>query len=1145
MRTLIIKTVRGAVQVLAGLGAGLVIILLLLVWQLSKGPISLGFLSPYIEDVVNRGQPNFKLRMRDTILTWAGWERSFDIRVLDVRILNNQDEVISSVPEVSFALNRTALLKGEVAASSVEIFGPRLRIIRQTNGSFNIGFGGSKDVYASSALGVLQEILDGKQVNHPIRYLTNLRIIGADLVIDDQILEKSWKAPAADIRLVRDDLGVRGELSLILDVEGQQTELDLLARYRSAEQQLEFTADINKMSLAPFASVFSDIDFLKNLNVPLRGSVGMSLPLAGGPTAVRFDLQGDAGTVTLPEPYGQILKVNSVAVKGQYAASTNLLEIAALRIALAENQLRLPAPFSRTLNIKTGELAGSYASATGVARIEKLHGELGQGGVVHLPQPLNHPMPVRSFRMTGNYDSKKDELTVEKLDVDLQGPQLSLAGRVAGIKTQTVPVDASFDLELTNMQVGDVPRYWPSAIAPAPFNWIRLHLPKGNLQELKAKAHFQTDAQGEITVEALNGTMQLSGVDVDYLPPLPKATEVGGDVRFDKKHLVIDLRTGKTDGLTLDKGTIRLTGLDGLDQYAEIDLAIDGAVQSKLAYIEAKPLGFASDLGIDPKTAMGQAHTNLNLKFIIEHSLTLEQVKITADSTLTEVALSNVLLGRGIKDSTLQLQVNNQGMKIIGDVNYDDIKADLVWQENFGDKVDFQSRFDLYTVVNDVSKLRELGLDMEPFADDYLKGTIGAKIRYTVFDEVDRRLEVNADISQAELQAPAFGWVKKAGAVGQSEITIDMERDVVVDIPRFSLKAAGLNIEGAVKYAADGTGMSQIDFAKLEFGRTNVKGALIPKDDGGWEVGLHGPSFDFSAYWEELFSGEPGAKGKQSLLPNLTMAIEIDRVWVNQTQSMQNVSGTFSYADEIWQTFLLSSRLDDGATFDISIRSNDEGNRNLILRSDNAGDTLRFLDAYNSMQGGSLTITGVFDDGAPGNPLKGQLSVNDYRIVDAPALAHILSIMALTGILDALAGDGLGFNSLEVPFVYDDGVLQITEARANGTSLGFTADGRIYRHADVVDMKGTVVPAYALNSVLGHIPVLGALLTGGQKGSGVFAANYSMSGTLEDPKISVNPLSALTPGFLRNLFGVFDKDSVEPDPDRDFTPGTNLNITRP
>jgi hypothetical protein len=81
-------------------------------------------------------------------------------------------------------------------------------------------------------------------------------------------------------------------------------------------------------------------------------------------------------------------------------------------------------------------------------------------------------------------------------------------------------------------------------------------------------------------------------------------------------------------------------------------------------------------------------------------------------------------------------------------------------------------------------------------------------------------------------------------------------------------------------------------------------------------------------------------------------------------------------------------------------------------------------------------------------------------------------------------------------------------------------------------MRGTIVPAYAVNSLLNNIPLIGSLLGG--PGSGVFAATYRMTGNLDDPDISVNPLATLAPGFLRGLFGIFEGGTPkqpEPVPD--------------
>jgi hypothetical protein len=56
--------------------------------------------------------------------------------------------------------------------------------------------------------------------------------------------------------------------------------------------------------------------------------------------------------------------------------------------------------------------------------------------------------------------------------------------------------------------------------------------------------------------------------------------------------------------------------------------------------------------------------------------------------------------------------------------------------------------------------------------------------------------------------------------------------------------------------------------------------------------------------------------------------------------------------------------------------------------------------------------------------------------------------------------------------------------------------------------------------MLGSIPLVGKLFSP-ETGGGLFAARYTVRGPLEDPTVFVNPLSALTPGFLREIFGIF------------------------
>ena len=41
----------------------------------------------------------------------------------------------------------------------------------------------------------------------------------------------------------------------------------------------------------------------------------------------------------------------------------------------------------------------------------------------------------------------------------------------------------------------------------------------------------------------------------------------------------------------------------------------------------------------------------------------------------------------------------------------------------------------------------------------------------------------------------------------------------------------------------------------------------------------------------------------------------------------------------------------------------------------------------------------------------------------------------------------------------------------------------------------------------------------------MFAATFHASGPIDHPDVSINPLAALTPGVLRNLFDIFGSES--------------------
>ena len=281
---------------------------------------------------------------------------------------------------------------------------------------------------------------------------------------------------------------------------------------------------------------------------------------------------------------------------------------------------------------------------------------------------------------------------------------------------------------------------------------------------------------------------------------------------------------------------------------------------------------------------------------------------------------------------------------------------------------------------------------------------------------------------------------------------------------------------------------------------------------------INGTSLDATRIWQALSRGGGAADlDREPPPPNerpFEVSLELDQLWFDKDQPFRDVTARMRQENGLVSS--LEFFADFGASERIGARlASDEGQRRFQVESSDAGATLSALGLYDDIVGGALQIEGEISETAA---IKGMALISDYELIRAPVVARLLSVAALTGILDELNGRGISFQLMEIPFAYDDQTLTVTDAGAYGNSIGLTATGQVALGTGNLDVAGTLVPAYAVNSALGNIPVVGPLFSGGEKGSGLFAANYSIKGRPDGAEITVNPLSALAPGLLRRLF---------------------------
>ena len=212
------------------------------------------------------------------------------------------------------------------------------------------------------------------------------------------------------------------------------------------------------------------------------------------------------------------------------------------------------------------------------------------------------------------------------------------------------------------------------------------------------------------------------------------------------------------------------------------------------------------------------------------------------------------------------------------------------------------------------------------------------------------------------------------------------------------------------------------------------------------------------------------------------------------------------------------AKLSLNSSIEAIITPNKNNGINLVVSGNDAGELLRRGKYYKNGYGGMFKASIFYKDRIK---ISGSLQIEDFRIRNAPVLAQIISSASIIGLLDNLNGNGLLFTKIEGSFDYEEGKLTLNDGIAIGPSLGLTMAGseRYGKKQNTVNVNGLVSPVYIINGVVKAIPFIGKVL-GGEKGEGVFGVSYKVQGNSSNPRVSVNPLSILTPGVFRKIFNI-------------------------
>ncbi len=558
-------------------------------------------------------------------------------------------------------------------------------------------------------------------------------------------------------------------------------------------------------------------------------------------------------------------------------------------------------------------------------------------------------------------------------------------------------------------------------------------------------------------------------------------------------------------GLKITGGLLQLSELGERNEWLNIDLVLAGPLQDALEVIDSKPLRYARAIGIDPGHVSGRVETQLHFRLPLVSDLKIDAVDYGAKATITGANLGKVAFDRKVTEGNFALEITRTGARLQGTHRFDDIPAKLDANVIFHPKAGPSAVYKVGLTLDEEAQHR-FDLDIAP---DRMKGPIAADVTYTAFGPNRGEATALLDLRGTSITIPEAGWKKPAEQPATATLVLDIENERIARIRQIDVKAAGLDGRLAALISDDRQHVDRLDIRRLVVGETEVSGTVARRAEGGWRAQIHAVRADVRHLMKDAMSGAPASSS-----PPLAIDARIDRLVFGPQRELRHVTAGLARTGGVWQSGKIEGRYANG--HGMSLQFGEEDGRRLIFKSDDFGAALQLLDIADGVVGGQLSIEGHIAETGGKRTLRAHIEGEHYTLARAPAMAQILALPSLTGVASMLAGTGLPFARLRGDFSYTGSRLTFERLLGFGEALGVTAEGWVDLDQDRLDLQGTVAPAYALNSLFGNVPIIGTLLGGGSQG--LFAANYRLSGASADPQVTVNPLAALTPGILRQLY---------------------------
>jgi hypothetical protein len=1074
------KILKYIFRAVLGLLSLLLIISALLLWRLSSGPIQLNKLTPTIQRVVSNLPGNSSIRIKGIELVWDRQMDDLRLQATQVALLTSDKVNIVTAPVVNISLSIAALAKRVIAFSAIEVKGVKIHLVRNQDGSLQLGKrvstpsstqadnpGGFQDL--TELLTHTVKVLESPaNPQSPLSYLKTIRLQG-DLTAKDHKLDMEFGFKEAEFKFEGQDQGIKGDLSLSVDspeaLAGIDIDISLLAKGKNMTTDVS----VSGVRLSSLSKLNTRLGALKDVDLTLAGTV--------------------SGKITLPETI-----------------------------------------HSLELNVSSGP------------------------GNIAFADLIPDPIKIRAFKLKANADPATSLLEVNQLslslgDMSAGGPDLLLSGSVS--KHDDL-VNVVAETTLKKLKIDDLAVYWPADLISGTRAWLTENLKVGTVDEASMSINMDiaADESKSPALNKLEGKIAYSDLTAFYFRPLPPATGVTGSGSFNQQGFDLSVKSGLVEGITIGPGRVQITGLDVKRAALDVKTSLEGKVQDALAILESPPLRLDKVIGFNSTATGGHITAKFGISLPLKSGLTPKEIKYQVTAELKQASVKNIVGNISLGNGTLKIHDDLKSLSIDGTLDIADIPVELDWDSKRDENGSLTT--DINVKANEVkpADINNLGYPVDQYFSESFAVEVDAKAG--TGKGID--LTVSAVLDNSGLSIPAIHWNKPPGEKGKASASINISKAKQWSVKDFNVEAGTLSANGVADYAPQGPTL-KVDLDSVRLGQTFLRDLSISLEpDQATQISLAGGQLDLTpvltTHSSQNIAGDKGAVDPSSKKTNevstpkptalkLNIA-SLDKVLFGQDRFLTDVSAVLDYSNENWQTIQINGQNPVSAKSNILNRSGRSptqlkpgefsfsfgppvaGKYPLTVKVENLGSLAAATFDNHTLTGGELAIEGESSAALFQAPVNASLKLDEFKLVNAPVVAQVLSFGSLKQALNSLHSEGLVIDSLYGDLVLSGNKLSSKLMRAQGGTIGAVIKGEISLDLKHLDLRGSVIPLDKISNLIGKVPLLKHVLVA-DDGQGIIAIDYSVKGSVENPDVMVKPGSLLTPGALRDVFGVTEK----------------------